>query len=333
MQDNSQPRPLVTRRTLLAGAGGIAAAGLGAFPAAGQDTYPNRPVRIIIGFGPGGLADISMRIIADKLGDRLGKRVFIENKPGAGGILGAQAGAISPPDGYTLVVLTISTTIAVSLLKSTPFDVSRDFVPISTVAFFDLVLVANAGAPYKTLGEFLAEARQRGPSMNIGTIAPGSVQNLTAELFKVAAGLKSTIVTHRTTPEVQMSLTRNDVALVSESYAALQGPIEAGQFRVLATTGRARTLPDVPTVREAGLPDAEVEGWNALFAPANTPPEIAQLLNRHVVDIIAQPEVNKRILDLRTEPRASTQAELAELIRSDIRKWADVIDRAHIERR
>lgn len=334
MHDDLAPRSSITRRTLLQGTGSIAAGSmLGGLQAFGQEAYPTRPVRIIVGFGAGGLADITMRILAEKLSERLGQRFFVENRPGAGGIVAAQAAASAAPDGYTLLVLSIGTTMSVSLLKAMPFNLIKDFVPISSVAFFDLILMVNADSPMKTLGDFLGDARKRGNAINIGTIASGSVQNLSAELFKSAAGIDATIVTHRTTPEVQVALTRGDVSLAFESYAAQKGPVDAGQFRVLATTGKSRSLPNVPTVQESGLPTYEVEGWNSLFAPANTPPAIVNLLNRHIVESLALPDVRNRIIELGTEPRSSTPDELGVFLRNEIKKWGEVIEHAKIEKR
>jgi tripartite-type tricarboxylate transporter receptor subunit TctC len=301
--------------------------------AAAQADYPSRPIRLIVGFGPGGLADITMRIVGEKLSERLGQRVIIDNRPGAGGVVAAQAAASAPPDGYTLIVLSIGTAISVSLLKSLPFDPVKDFVPVSSVAYFDLLLLVNAASPMKNLGDLLAAARARGSATNFGTINPGSSQNLSAELFKTAAGVDATIVPYRTTPETLVALTRDEVSVVFESYAALKGAIDAGQVRPIASTGTKRSLPEVPTVQESGLKDYDVVGWNAIFAPAGTPAGVVSLLNRHIREVVVLPEVQKRILDLGTEPRASTTGELGALLASDIRKWAAVIEQAKIEKR
>jgi tripartite-type tricarboxylate transporter receptor subunit TctC len=185
----------------------------------------------------------------------------------------------------------------------------------------------------KNLGDLLAAARARGSAMNFGTINPGSSQNLSAELFKTAAGVDATIVPYRTTPETLVALTRDEVSVVFESYAALKGAIDAGQVRPIASTGTKRSLPEVPTVQESGLKDYDVVGWNAIFAPAGTPAGVVSLLNRHIREVVVLPEVQKRILDLGTEPRASTTGELGALLASDIRKWAAVIEQAKIEKR
>lgn len=300
--------------------------------ALGQNGYPDRPIRILVGFGPGGLADITMRILAERLAGRLGQNVVIENRPGAGGVLAAQAAATAPADGYTLVVLSIGTALSVSLLKSLPFDPTRDFAPISSVAFFDLLLLVDAKSPIRTLSDLLEAARRRGSSLNIGTINPGSSQNLAAELFKIAAGIEATIVPYRTTPEVQTALLRGDVTVAVESFAALKGAITDGALRAIASTGLTRSLPDVPTVKESGLPNYDVTGWNALFAPAGTPRPVIDKLNREISEVLSMPDVRQRILDLGTEPRSMTPEELGALLRHDIKKWAEVIERVGLRR-
>ena len=322
----------VSRRRLLAGAAGAVASG--AMPmrvARAQENYPTRPIKIVIGFGPGGLADITMRLLGEKLSARLGQAITIENRPGAGGTVAAQSVATSTPDGYTLVVLSVGTAISVSFLKSLPFDPTRDFVPISTVALFDLLLLVAADSPFKTLQDFLVVARKRGNALNIGAINPGSSQNLGAELFKSTAGIQATIVPYRTTGEVQLALTRGDVSLAVESYAALKGPIADGALRAIASTGTTRSLPDVPTVQESGLPDYEVVGWNALFAPAGTPGPIVARLNKEINEVLKITDLRQRIIDLGTEPRGSTTEELGALLRHDIAKWGAVIERAGLK--
>jgi tripartite-type tricarboxylate transporter receptor subunit TctC len=300
---------------------------------AAAQTYPTKPIRIIIGFGAGGLADITMRILADKLGERLGQRVIVENRPGAGGVVAAQAAASSAPDGYTLLVLSIGTAISVSLIKSLPFDPTKDFTPISSVAGFDLLFLVKADSPIKTLKDLLAEAKTRGSAMNIGTINAGSSQNLSAELFKTTAGINAAIVPYRTTPETLIALTRGDVTMVMESYAALKGAIDAGQVRAIASSGPKRSHPDVPTAQESGLKDYEVTGWNALFAPAGTPADVVKKLNTEINAVLKMPDVRKRIHDLGTDVMGSTPEELGKLLRDDIVKWGAVIKRAGLKPR
>ena len=301
--------------------------------ATAQADFPNKPIRLIVPFAPGGLADITMRIVGEKLGDRLGQRIVIDNRPSGGGIAAAQAVATAPADGYTLIVFTNGTAISVGLFKALPFDPIKDFVPISSVAYFDILLLVNGNSPIKTVQDLLTAARARGNTMNMGTINPGSTQNLSGELFKSTAGIDAPIVPFRTSGEVQVALVRDDIAVGFESYAALKGAIDDKQIRAIATSGATRSLPDIPTVRETGALDYEVVGWNAIFAPAGTPKEIVAKLNSEIVAIMAMPDIRKRILELGTEPKASTPDEISARLKADIVKWGAVIDKAKIEKR
>jgi tripartite-type tricarboxylate transporter receptor subunit TctC len=299
-----------------------------------QPSYPDRPIRIVIGFGPGGLADITMRLVGQKLTELTGQQVVIENRPSAGGIVAASAVTSARPDGYTLFVLSSGIAISRSLIKTMPFDPVADFAPISTVAYFDLLILAQAQSPLRSVADVIAAARANPGRFNVGTINPGSTQNLSAELLKAATGVNMTIVPYRSTPEVLTALLRDDVHIMIESYAALKGPIDDGRVRPIAATGetRSRMLPNVPTLRESGV-GAEVVGWNALVAPAQTPRSIIELLNRHVTTIVAQPEFRQRLIELGTEARASTSEELGARLSADIDKWAAVIKQAGIEAR
>lgn len=295
--------------------------------------YPNKPIRIVIPFGPGGFADITLRIVADKLGERLGHRPIIDNRPSGGGIAAAQAVATSPADGYTLIVLTNGTAISSSLFKALPFDPVKDFVPISSVAFFDLHLLVKDSSPYKTVADLVADAKKRPGALNIGAINPGSTQSLSAELFKSTAGISATNVPFKTSGEVLAGLLREDIVVGFETYAALKGAIDAKQIRSLASTGPNRTLSDVPTTAQAGMANYEVYGWNSLFAPAGTPPEVVALLNKEIKEILALPDVQEKMKNLGAEAKPSTPAEVAARLQADIKKWAAVIEMAGIEKR
>ena len=299
-----------------------------------QPSYPDRPIRIVIGFGPGGLADITMRLVGQKLTELTGQQVVIENRPSAGGIVAASAVTSARPDGYTLFVLSSGIAISRSLIKTMPFDPVADFAPISTVAYFDLLILVPAQSPLRSVNDVTAAARANPGRFNVGTINPGSTQNLSAELLKAATGVNMTIVPYRSTPEVLTALLRDDVHIMIESYAALKAPIDDGRVRPIASTGETRSpmLPNVPTLRESGM-GAEVVGWNALVAPAQTPRPIVEQLNRHVTTIVAQPDFRQRLIELGTEARASTPEDLGARLSADIDKWAAVIKQAGIEAR
>ncbi len=294
--------------------------------------FPTRPIRIIVPFAAGGNADIIMRILADKLSARLPQRVIVENRVGGGGIVAAEAVKSSPADGHTLFVLAVGTAISVALFKSLPFDAIKDFSPISSVSKFDMLLLVEASSPIRTLDDFVAEGRRRGEAMTIGTTLPGSSQYLSGVLLKATADIKATVVPHRTSPEVLAALLRGDITAGIESYSALRSAIDSGQVRAIVSSGTERTLANVPTARESGMPKFEVLGWNALFAPARTPPAVIEFLNKQIVDVVALPDFRKRVTELGGIPASSTPAELAELLAKDIAKWRAVVDEAGIER-
>jgi len=299
---------------------------------ASAQNYPNRPVRIIVPFAAGGIGDITTRLIADKLGDKLGERVIVDNQPGAGGIAAARSALAAPADGYILALVTNGTAINVPLFKSLPYDPVKDFAPIAGFSLFDLTFTTGAASPYATLGDFLKEARANPGKLNVGTINVGSTQNLGAELLRTMAGINVAIIPYRTTPDTVIALFRNDIQLAVEYHATMKGGIEDGKLRLLATSGEKRSelSPNVPTVAEAGVPGYEVRSWNALFAKAGTPPDIIARLNQAVRDVVALPDIRTRMLDLGLEAQAGSPEEIAARLKSDIAKWTKVIDEAHI---
>jgi tripartite-type tricarboxylate transporter receptor subunit TctC len=299
-----------------------------------QTGYPDRPVRIVLPFAAGGVADITARIVAEKLGNKLGQRFYVENQAGAGGIAAARTVISSPPDGYTLALLSNGTAVSVSLFKKLPFDPLKDFTPISSLGFFDFIFTTGANSEFKTLGDFIAAAKAKPGALNVGTINIGSTQNLSAELFKTAAGIDFTIVPYRGTPEIEVSLLQGNVALMIDSYAAVKGNLADGKFRALVSSGQARSesTPHVPTVRESGIANYDVVSWNALFAPAGTPPDVVKTLNGALQEILTEAEVKKRLIELGIEARASTPQEISARLKSDIEKWRDVIEKAGIQK-
>src|SRR5215469_5959411 len=314
-----------TARTFLT----LIALSLLAAPAA-LAAYPDKPVRIVLPFAAGGVADITARIVAEKLSDKLGQRFVVENQAGAGGITAARTVISSPPDGYTLALLSNGTAVSVSLFKKLPFDPLKDFAPISSLGYFDFIFATSADAPYKTLADFVAAAKEKPGTPNVGTINVGSTQNLSAELFKTAAGVDFAIIPYRGTPEIQVGLLQGNVALTIDSYSAMKGNIASGKLRALASSGpkRSEATPDIATVAEAGVAGYDVVSWNALFAPAATPPEIIKTLNDALKEILADADVKKRMLDLGIEARASTPQEISDRLKADIEKWGKVIEKA-----
>jgi tripartite-type tricarboxylate transporter receptor subunit TctC len=301
---------------------------------AGAAGYPDRSVRIVVPFGPGGIADTTARIIAEKLGDKLGQRFYVENQPGAGGIAAARTVISSPPDGYTLALLSNGTAISVSLFKKLPFDPLKDFTPVSSLGFFDFIFATGANSEFRTLGDFIAAAKAKPGALNVGTINIGSTQNLSAELFKTLAGIDFTIIPFRGTPEVLVSQLQGDIALMIDGYSSMKGNLADGKLRALVSSGpvRSESTPELATVRESGVAGYDVISWNALFAPAGTPPAIVQALNGALQDILADADVKRRLLELGIEAKAGTPQEISDRLKSDIDKWQIVIEKAGIQK-
>lgn len=295
--------------------------------------YPTRPVRMVLPFGPGGVADVSMRILAQKLSERLGQQFIVDNRPGAGGAVALSGVTSVQADGHTLFQTGNSIAISRSLFKKLPYDLLRDFTPISLTAKFDILIVTKTGGRFKALRDVVETARSNPDRLNFGTVARGSTQNLSAELFKVTANVKAPIVTFRSSPELVSAILRGDVDVGFDYFAALQSPIADGQVAVLATSGETRTplLPDAPTVKESGFPAYVVTSWNGLSAPAGTPQEIVDFLSRNINDAMQLPDVQARARQLGVEAVGTTPQEMAARIRLDIEKWAGVIDKAGIQ--
>ena len=303
-------------------------------PARAQAKYPDRSVRIVLPFAAGGVADITARVVAEKLSEKLGQRFYVENQAGAGGIVAARTVTSSPPDGYTLALLSNGTAVSVSLFRKLPFDPLKDFAPISSLGFFDFIFATGTNSPFKSLADVIAAAKAKPGTLNVGTINVGSTQNLSAELFKTAAGIDFAIIPYRGTPEIQVALLQGDVALTIDSYSAMKGNLADGKLRALASSGaqRSEATPELASVGESGVADYDVVSWNALFAPAGTPPEIVSTLNAALREILADPDAKKRLLELGIEAKASTPQEIYDRLKSDIDKWRAVIEKAGIEK-
>jgi putative tricarboxylic transport membrane protein len=297
-----------------------------------QSDYPSRPVMLIVPYGPGGVADVGMRILADKMSTRLKQQFVVENRPGAGGVVAAQAGATAAPDGYTLLMTGNNTAIAEALFNKLPYNILTDFASVSTAAFFDLLIVTRGGSPLHSVHDVIAAAQANPGKLNIGTINPGSTQNLAAELFLSTAGIKAAIVPFRTSPDMAGAVLRGDVDIAFEFYAALGGQLADKKVVALASTGAKRTayLPDVPTVMEGGIKDYDVASWNGLSVPAATPKPVIATLNAAMKDVIPDPAVQAKASQMGMEMRASTPEEMTARMKADIAKWGAVIEKAGI---
>jgi tripartite-type tricarboxylate transporter receptor subunit TctC len=296
--------------------------------------YPARPVKIVVPFAAGGVADITARVLSQKMSEAIGQQVIVENRPSAGGIVASEAVAKAEPDGRTLLFITNGNAVSASLFKSLPYDTVNDFAPVSTVGFFDLVLLVDSASKIGSVRELIGYARANPNNLNLATINIGSTQNLAAELFKSMSGIDAQVVPFKTTPAVITALKGGDVQAAFEYLAPVLAQIRGGSLKALAVTSDKRFsgLPEVLTVAESGVPGYQASSWNGIAAPAKTPKGVIDRLNREVNAAAAAPDVRKRLQDLGVEARAGTPAALGALLVSEIAKWRVVIERAKIEK-
>lgn len=330
--NTSKAAGLFRRRGALAASVAVALALALPGAVAAQDKYPSRDITLVLPFGPGGIADITARVVADSLGKKLGRQIVIMNQPGAGGATAARAALNAEADGYTLSLFSNGTAISVPLFKKLQFDPINEFVPVSSLAYFDFVFVTKAGGKFNTLKDVLEAAKAKPGALNIGTINVGSTQNLAAELFKSASGVDFTIVPYKATPDLQVALLGGELDVIIDSQTALNAALQQNQAIAIAASGPVRSslLPNVPTATEAGVKDFDVTSWNAIFAPKGTPPEAIKVLNAALVEVLADPALKKRFADLGVEARSSTPEEIGKRLADDITKWSAVIQKANI---
>lgn len=327
------PSPFTRRRQLLAAAAmGLGMTWMVPTLATAQSAFPSKSVRIVVPFGPGGVGDLTARAVGQKLAERLGQPVVIENRPGAGGVAAAEAVARAEPDGHTLFLMSNGTAVTAGLFKSLPFDVVKDFKPISTLGFFDIAVVAGTEAPYTTLAEVIAYAKANPGKLNVGSINVGSTQNLTAELLKSSAGIDVQVVPFNGTPALVAALRGRQVDVAVEMLGPVLPQIHAGALRPLAVTGEKRSnlQPRVPTATEAGVTGLVASSWNALAAPAGTPAPVIERLHRELVASLGDAEVKQRLRTLNVDAKASTPEQAAALLTADILRWSAVIERVGI---
>ena len=299
-----------------------------------QAKWPEKPVRLVLPFGPGGVADVTSRMLAAKLTEKLGQQVLVENMPGPGGINAARAVINAPPDGYTMALVTNGTSISVAAFNKLPFDPVKDLQMVSMVGTFDLVFAVNAASEYKTLGDFIKAAKANPGKFNIGTTLLGGTQNLGAELFKIVADLNVQVVVYKTSPDIVVALFRHDVEMMIDFPPAVQGQVNDGKVRLLASSSpkRSALLPKTPTVVESGV-NYEVVSWNGVAAPKGTPQEVIDTMNKAMHEVLGSPELKAQFEKVGVEAHASTPAELLDRLKSDITKWDAVIVKAGIAKK
>ena len=292
------------------------------------------PVRIVVPFGPGGIADLTARAVARGMEAELGTTVVVENKPGAGGVVAGTQVAKARPDGRTLLLVSNGTAVSQALFRTLPFDALEDFAPIGTLAGFPIAIAVRDDSSYRALADLVADARQRPGRLNIGTIAMGSTQHLSAELFKAVAGLDFTVVPFNGTPNLITAVRAGDVDAGFEILGPLMPQVSGKALRLLAVSAARRgpAYPEVPTVAEAGIGDYEVVSWNGLAAPAGIPAPVIERLAMAISSALADSDVKRSLTQLGVEPLAETPVVLGRRLRDEVTRWRTVIDRAGIER-
>jgi tripartite-type tricarboxylate transporter receptor subunit TctC len=300
-----------------------------------QAKWPEKPIRLVLPFGPGGVADVTARILAAKLSDKLGQQVVVENMPGPGGINAARAVIGAAPDGYTMLYVTNGTAISVAAFNKLPFDPVKDLEMVSMVGTFDLVFAVDASSDYKTLGDFIKAAKANPGKLNIGTTLLGGTQNLGAELFKSTTGLNLQVVVYKNSPDIVVALLRKDIQMMIDFPPAVQGQVNDGKLRLLASSSPKRSvvLSKIPTADEAGVKGYEVVSWNGVGVPKGTPKDVIDTLNKAIHDVMAIPQVKEQYAKVGVVAQASTPAELMGRLTGDIKKWNAVIDKAGIARK
>jgi tripartite-type tricarboxylate transporter receptor subunit TctC len=294
--------------------------------------FPERPLRIVVPFGPAGGTDTIARVIAGKMGESLGQPVIVENKPGAQGIIACEFVQRAVPDGYTILIATSGPMAANAAIHSKlPYDPVRDFAPITMIGSYPVILVVNASMPLNSAQELIAYARARPDKVNYGT--SGSLGQLVSELFNQQAGTKFQYIPYRSSGDFVGALLSNEITMALSDTPPISGQVRAGKLRALAITSASRhhAWPDVPTMAEAGLPDFVVAFWNGFFVPARTPAPIVHRLHAEIARVIALSDVRERLNGLGVDPAAMPGDAFAKIIAADIARWTAVARAANIK--
>ena len=295
--------------------------------------YPSKPVRVIVPFGAGGPADIYARYLAQRLQEPMAQSFVVDDRPGAGSIIGTDVVAKSPPDGYTLLLMSNTHTVNESLVPKKPFALMKDFVPIAPINYSDLVLVVHPSVPAKSIKELIALAKAKPNGLNYASSGTGTPYHMAGELFKSMAGVQILHIPHKGSGEARTSVMSGQVEIMLDAITTMAPMARAGRVRALGTTGakRSTVLPDVPTISEAGVKDYEATIWLGIMAPAGTPQPIVDRLNAEIGKIVARPDVKKAWNEQGAEPMAMTPAEFEKFLNADIAKWAHVVKVAGVK--
>ena len=296
-------------------------------PGAKAQDYPNKPVKIIVPFGAGGPADVYARVIAQHLGDALKQSFVVENRPGAGAVIGTDAVAKAEPDGYTLLMMSNAHTTNESLIPNKPYDLMRDFAPVSPVNSSDLLLVVNPSTGVKNLKDFIALAKKDPGKLNYASSGPGTPYHMAGELFKATSGTNIVHVPHKSSGDMRSSVIGGHVHMMFDAITVMAQGVQSGQLIALGTTGKQRSavMPDVPTVAEAGVPGYEATIWLGVMAPAKTPKAVVDKLNAEIIKVMSRTDVKDAWAKQGAVPMPMSAAEFDKYLRADIEKWAQVV--------
>ena len=311
----------------------LALLSLGSFGSAQAQDYPTRQVRMIVPFGAGGPADVYARIIAQHLSEQLKQTFIVENRPGAGSIIGTDAVAKSPPDGYTLLVMSNTHTTNESLVASKPFQLMRDFVPVAPLNYSDLIMVVHPAVAAKDLKEFIALAKKDPGNLNYASSGVGTPYHMAGELFKSMSETDIVHVPHKASGEARNAVIGGHVQMMFDAITTMAPNVAAGQVRALGTTGtkRSELTPDVPTVAEAGVPAYEATIWLGVMAPVGTPQPVVDKLNAEIAKVINRADVKENWAKQGAVPMVMSPAEFDKYLRADIEKWAKVVQKSGIK--
>ena len=318
------------RRSFLAALAVLAMAGT----APAQESFPDKPIRLVVPFAAGGSTDLVARVVAQAMGDRLGQQMVVENRGGAGGNLGATAVAEADPDGYTILMGTIAThALSASLYAEPPFDPEKDFAPIVLLVTVPNVLTVNKDYPVKTVKELIARLKEHPGEEVYSSSGNGTPLHLSGQLFMSMTGTEMVHVPYKGSGPALVDAISGAVPINFDNLPSSTGFIKSGALRALAVTTKTRAaiFPDVPTMEEAGVPGYETNTWNALFAPAGTPPEAVAKLNAAANAVLVDPEVKKRLADVGAETVGGTPAQLAAHVTAEIARWRPVIKAANVK--
>ena len=295
--------------------------------AAAAQTYPLRPIRLLVGFTPGGGVDINARMLAGKLAEILGQSVIVENRPGAGTNIANELVAKAAPDGYTLLINTAAVAINMALYKNVPFDTLRDFAPVSVFSESQNIMVTGAAKPYRSAAEVVAAARARPGALTYGSAGSGSTQHLAGELFKQQTRTELLHVPYKGSAPASTALISGEVDLLFINVPAILPQVKAGRLRALAAAGAKRSalMPEVPTLREAGINGVEVVVWYGVLAPSGTPRHIVTLLAAAIAKAARSPDIRQKLQEQGAEPVGNTPEEFTDLLREEVVRWRTVI--------